>query len=489
MPDVCRPLVPAQMPLAIDAFYKNAGFEETSAHVASPDAPEQSLGTQSLCDELVDLYFEMIHDKQHALFHRPTFIAQQRSGQATAFLVLAMQALSARFSTHLYFGETKPSERGLHWAEQSRKLFNDREHAVSLTAIQGCALLANLAFIKGDSAMESLYNAQQIRMVQLLDLPSQLSTICIQREVEIRVWWTTWMMDTWTSNGVGVPKQLFPPPECPRPMEEEAFERLNIDELADLLDEHDDMERESGLWSQMVPLTDILAKVSQLNENTVACQLSRREVFDHVRDLTSRLDQWLFCLPEHLQITPDSLKRYNEKGFGRTLVALHLGYHHHSQQLYFQYLSLVPHSPAEESLASMYAHRCKEHAAKLSNLMWIANTTPGLECLWGINGHLLVVASAIHLHTLLFSPVEDQVKAAKVMLEHNFELLIQMEKLWPSLKWSMSRLRAFQLACRANSACQLTTGEKEVPGSIQRRCLLHRPTFRPSMMLAGHPIL
>ena len=36
------------------------------------------------------------------------------------------------------------------------------------------------------------------------------------------------------------------------------------------------------------------------------------------------------------------------------------------------------------------------------------------------------------------------------MLEHDFELLIQMERLWPSLKWSMSRLRAFHRACRAN---------------------------------------
>lgn len=158
-----------------------AGYQETAAYATSPDASEQSV-----CDELVDIYFDLIHDKQHALFHRPTFIAQQRSGQAPAFLVLAMQALSARFVTNSYFGNTEPSKRGLHWAEQSKKLFNDREHAVSLTAVQGCALLANLAFIKGDSAMESLYNAQQIRMVQLLGLPKRLSSNRIQREVEIR---------------------------------------------------------------------------------------------------------------------------------------------------------------------------------------------------------------------------------------------------------------------------------------------------------------
>ena len=350
----------------------------------------------------MDLYFDLIHDKQYALFHRPTFIEQQRSGEAPAFLVLAMQALSARFSVSSYFGDTKPAERGLNWADQSRELFNDREYAVSLAAVQGCALLANIAFSRGDSAMESLYNAQQIRMIQLLGLPRRLSNNCIQREVEIRgmlpnkaknfrfntgsdivtAWWTIWMMDTWTSTSVGVPQQLSSSPKFPRPMEEEAFEQLSKNDLAEISEEPEDVERANGLWSQMVPLTEILSKVSQLNGKIVARLLSQREVFEQVRDLTSRLDQWLFCLPDSLQLTPDNLHKHNEKGLGRTLVALHLGYHHHSQQLYFQYLSLVPNSPAEERLAIVYSRRCKEHAAELSNLMWTANTTPGLECLW-----------------------------------------------------------------------------------------------------------
>jgi hypothetical protein len=52
---------------------------------------------QSICDELVNIYFDYMHDKQHALFHRPSFIANQREGCAPTVLVAAIMALSARF--------------------------------------------------------------------------------------------------------------------------------------------------------------------------------------------------------------------------------------------------------------------------------------------------------------------------------------------------------------------------------------------------------
>lgn len=50
----------------------------------------------ALCHELVVIYFDLIHDKQHILFHRPTFIADQQQGRAPMVLVYAIMALAAR---------------------------------------------------------------------------------------------------------------------------------------------------------------------------------------------------------------------------------------------------------------------------------------------------------------------------------------------------------------------------------------------------------
>lgn len=65
-------------------------------------------------------------------------------------------------------------------------MFNDRKESVSLLALQSCLLLHILAFIEGDMESQSLYGALAIRMTQLLDLPSKLSSDRIQRETEIR---------------------------------------------------------------------------------------------------------------------------------------------------------------------------------------------------------------------------------------------------------------------------------------------------------------
>jgi hypothetical protein len=51
-----------------------------------------------LCLELVELYFDLIHDQFHSLFHRPSFTEQVRNGTAPRVLLFAMMALSARFN-------------------------------------------------------------------------------------------------------------------------------------------------------------------------------------------------------------------------------------------------------------------------------------------------------------------------------------------------------------------------------------------------------
>jgi hypothetical protein len=56
-----------------------------------------SLPPLELCLELVELYFDLIHDQFHSLFHRPSFIEQVRAGTAPQVLLFAMMALSARF--------------------------------------------------------------------------------------------------------------------------------------------------------------------------------------------------------------------------------------------------------------------------------------------------------------------------------------------------------------------------------------------------------
>lgn len=81
-----------------------------------------------VCNELVDLYFDIIHDKDHILFHRPSFISAQRRGVADMMHVSAMMALAARYATAV------PSD----WPAE------DLEYEAVLVAV-GCILTATVS--------------------------------------------------------------------------------------------------------------------------------------------------------------------------------------------------------------------------------------------------------------------------------------------------------------------------------------------------------
>jgi len=57
------------------------------------------LPDSGLCIELVGLYFDLIHDQFHSLFHRPSFMEDLLRGVAPKVLLFAMMAFSARFVT------------------------------------------------------------------------------------------------------------------------------------------------------------------------------------------------------------------------------------------------------------------------------------------------------------------------------------------------------------------------------------------------------
>ncbi|KAM0210999.1 hypothetical protein ACHAQD_010464 [Fusarium lateritium] len=75
-----------------------------------------------------------------------------------------------------------------------------------------------------------------------------------------------------------------------------------------------------------------------------------------------------------------------------------------------------------------------------------------MDCLWSpVNSHLLVIASTIHLRTMLLELDKAEVTEAKKHLEQNFIILQELQKYWPSTELAFSRLKAFHNACRVSS--------------------------------------
>jgi len=132
----------------------------------------------------VQLYFDLIHDSFHSLFHAPTFMVQMRQGNAPPVLLFGIMAMSARFSINPIFSDISPRERSNYFAKRCAIFLNLRD--ISLTTIQACVLLGAISIAEGEAAAESVYYSAACRIANILDLPRRPSSDSIEKEVNIR---------------------------------------------------------------------------------------------------------------------------------------------------------------------------------------------------------------------------------------------------------------------------------------------------------------
>lgn len=214
----------------------------------------------------------------------------------------------------------------------------------------------------------------------------------------------------------------------------------------------------------MIKLNGILYDINALNTKAVSGMLGEDDVLEAVAELSAALDAWLAALPEDMQYTPGNLAYWADRGCGPSFVVLHINYNHSGQLLFYRFLhnSLTPpdspisspHTASTSTITNMdaqtsgaHAAKCNLHAAALCEIIYTSARTPRAEVRYPLVGHMLVIASTVHLYTLLFSAADAEIARARARLEHNFEIVSRLQRFWPSLHASFSRLGAFHKAC------------------------------------------
>ncbi|CZT40962.1 uncharacterized protein RSE6_00639 [Rhynchosporium secalis] len=389
--------------------------------------------------ELVQLYFDYIHNQFHTLFHPPTFLAAVAEHRVENVLLYPMFALSARFSTDVFFEGTTPSERGAAFIPRAERLL--QVHRASLTTIQACVLLGAAYIANGDDVTENIYYGIACRMAQLLDLPNHVVSDPLENEINIRVCWSLCMVDVWSSTAVKLPK-LMPNLDIPLPTDELQYLALRSDmSLASPVSD-----RSSPILAEMIKLNRILLDINDFNEICVQEHLEGAQLEDAVQKLSKRLDDWYEALPKIMRDTPENFAWFASHGLGRYFAAVYLGFYHFGQLLFYQFLHVEPYSSIPS--AGLYAEKCKNHSAKLCEMIYRAFETPKSDVLYTMVAHVLVIASTVQIHALLFSSDEVRISVSRSRLERNFGILLHLKQYWSTLSRAMNRLRAFHDTCR-----------------------------------------
>ena len=105
--------------------------KETEVDVPQPRETEDSLllseGSDSLPpkeiqEHLAEVYFDYVYGQSYPLLHKPSFMRRLALGNVPPVLVLAVCALSARFSSHPALRSEPAFLRGDEWAERARDI-------------------------------------------------------------------------------------------------------------------------------------------------------------------------------------------------------------------------------------------------------------------------------------------------------------------------------------------------------------------------------
>lgn len=251
------------------------------------------------------------------------------------------------------------------------------------------------------------------------------------------------MIDEWSSSGVGIPRQInSPPDDVPPPIEEMAFLGLRRHDPISAVNVMSPYQPTS-LLDQMIVLNGIFKQINHSNSKTAQDHNATPNYAD-IEDLSMRLHAWEASLPEYMRDTPSNLAHYAAQGIGRIYVAVYLGIYHYGQLLMYQFLH---HDAGDDPTIKIFSRCCKDYAEKLCNMVYAAYDTPGCDVLYNMVGHVLVIASTVQIHTLLFSDDSTEIAAARSRLERNYTILLRLRELWPSLDCCMMRLQVFHRAC------------------------------------------
>jgi hypothetical protein len=420
-----------------------------------------------LRQELARLYFDYIHDQFHSMYHRATLMDDIGNDRVPPIVLFAISALSARFSANPIFEGTVPRDRGEVYRVASERLLNMRD--LNPTTVQVCLLLGAYAAASGETDVENLYYSMGGRMCLTLDLPNRPVSSLIEREVNLRTWWTVCMVDVWSSTAVKLPRIMPNDRIVSLPIDEMAFSSMSIGSGLNSLSEGTNLG--TPLLAEMVKLNRILSRIIDFNQACVSEHLQGADLERGIQELTCALDIWLDNLPQHMRDTPANFDYFASRGLGRMFAAVYLGYYHYGQLLNYQFLSFSSEAPSD---STRYADACKQHAARLCSLVYRSHATPDSEALYSAVSHILVIASTIQIHTLLFSGDEGQIRVSKSRLERNFEILLKLRTYWPSVDSAMSRLRAFHQTCLRS---------KETSFVLDRWLLRFLVQFAPHMEL------
>ncbi|KAL1601494.1 hypothetical protein SLS60_006409 [Paraconiothyrium brasiliense] len=427
----------------------------------------ESLPPKEIQEHLAEVYFDYVYGQSYPLLHKPSFMRRLAKGDVPPVLILAICAISARFSTHPQLRSEPCFLRGDSWAEKARDIALKRFDAPNITILIVYLLLGLHEFGTCQGGRSWMFGGMAQRMAYALQLHKELEydpsvaeadrkpLSLTDREIRRRTMWSCFLMDRFNSSGTDRPlfvhEQYI---EVQLPVKEHLYVHEiqapteNLDgnvpnpvapDSGQLSDPRENM----GVTAYTIRLVCIWGKlVKYMNlggkEREPEPMWSAKSTFHNIKKEAKEFKE---ALPEMLVYTPENLKSHAIGRTANSYLYLHILYQQIILFLHrFSLPSRAGSRPPKEMPHDFLTESARTALDAANQISILINEAMDHNVVAPFAGYSAFFSSTVHVHGV-FSKNPKLEAQSKKYLAYNVKYLSKMKKYWGMFHYIAENLK------------------------------------------------
>jgi hypothetical protein len=504
------PKTPTTKKRAAEEAFGNELDEWSKAKVADPDTAgstsrgkesdesklltegAESLPSKEIQEHLAEVYFDYVYGQSYPLLHKPSFMRRLATGKVPPVLILAMCAISARFSNHPQLRTEPCFLRGDSWAERAREIALKRYDAPNITILIVYLLLGLHEFGTCQGGRSWMFGGMAQRMAYALQLHKENEydplvnesdrkpLSATDREIRRRTMWSCFLMDRFNSSGTDRPlfvheqyievqlpvKEHLYVHEIHAPTEnlEGAVPNPVPPDSGQLANPRDNMGvsaytiRLVCIWGKLIKYMNLGGK-----EREAEPMWSSDSTFHAIK---KEAKDFKAALPEMLVYNPENLKSHAIGKTANSFLYLHILW---QQIMLFMHRFALPSTagsrPPKDMPHDFLTESARSALDAANQISMLINEAMDHNVVAPFAGYSAFFSSTVHVHGV-FSKNPKLEAQSKKYLAYNVKYLTKMKKYWGMFHYIAENLKELY---RQHADAQLkgpnATGDKK-KGSI-----------------------
>ena len=427
------------------------------------------LPSKELQEHLSEVFFDFVYCQSYPLLHKPSFMRRLAQNQVPPVLMLAVCAISARFSHHPEVRTEPAFLRGEIWAAPAREIALRRYDTPNITILIVYLILGLHEFGTCQGGRSWMLGGMAQRMAYALQLhkdldhyPSsrqraeQSELTFTDREIRRRTMWSCFLMDRFNSSGTERP--IFISEQYIRaqlPIKESYFQ-MEINGPTENLEgdvpnpadpdtgQTADATQNMGVTAYLIRLVAIWGRlIHYMNlggkDQDQHPMWDEQSTFHAIRQDTQA---WLDSLPESLLYSPENVENHASEKIANQFLFLHITY---NQIVLFMNRFAIPNPGSRSKIPkttppAFVAEAYKAALEAANQISALVNEAMDYHVVAPFAGYSAFYSSTVHIYGA-FSNNSTLEASSKQNLAFNVKYLTKLKKYWGMFHFVTENLR------------------------------------------------